>query len=207
MLAVSDPTVDWTERVRRATPGSRWPFEANAFDIVFSHHVLEHVQDLDSFMVEQHRVLRPGGRAIHVFPSSRLMIEPHLDVPFVHWARTDRGRKSILRVARTLGIGSSPWKARGIDAQVDYLSGSTFFRTHDCIARTARAAGLYVTVGPTMQYGVELIRALTARTDERSSSRVPSERQKLFSDSVSTSIGQWVLPVALLMEVPLASPR
>ena len=50
--------------------GKMIPFEDNTFDIVFSSNVLEHVLHVHEFQVEIHRVLRPGGMAIHVLPSS-----------------------------------------------------------------------------------------------------------------------------------------
>ena len=36
-------------------------FESSSFDVVFTWHVIEHVLDLDGFVREIHRVLRPGG--------------------------------------------------------------------------------------------------------------------------------------------------
>lgn len=50
--------------------GRRLPFTDAAFDVVFSSHVLEHVRDGESFQAEIARVLRPGGRAIHVLPTA-----------------------------------------------------------------------------------------------------------------------------------------
>ncbi|MCB1895500.1 MAG: class I SAM-dependent methyltransferase [Zoogloeaceae bacterium] len=49
--------------------GHRIPFADDCFDVVFSSNVLEHVAHLDAFEHELHRVLRPGGLAIHVLPT------------------------------------------------------------------------------------------------------------------------------------------
>jgi SAM-dependent methyltransferase len=62
-------------RVARVWPvmeydGRRIPFDADRFDVVFSSNVLEHIPHLEEFQAELHRVLKPGGRAIHVLPSS-----------------------------------------------------------------------------------------------------------------------------------------
>jgi len=38
---------------------------------VFSHHVLEHVEDLDGMFASAYRALRPGGRMLHVVDSRR----------------------------------------------------------------------------------------------------------------------------------------
>lgn len=50
--------------------GETLPFADRSFDVVFSSHVLEHVGDLPRLSGEMRRVLRPGGRALHVMPSA-----------------------------------------------------------------------------------------------------------------------------------------
>lgn len=50
------------------------PFENESFDYVFSSNTLEHVQELDSFEKEISRVLRGGGYALHVLPTSHWRI-------------------------------------------------------------------------------------------------------------------------------------
>jgi SAM-dependent methyltransferase len=50
--------------------GQRIPAEDASFDVVFSSNVLEHVDDLRRFLPETARVLRPGGRAVHLVPSA-----------------------------------------------------------------------------------------------------------------------------------------
>lgn len=42
-------------------PGERLKFEDNSFDFVLSSQVLEHVKDVDQYMSECLRVLKPGG--------------------------------------------------------------------------------------------------------------------------------------------------
>lgn len=41
--------------------GARLPFRDAAFDVVFSHSVIEHVSSAPAYLAECHRVLRPGG--------------------------------------------------------------------------------------------------------------------------------------------------
>ncbi len=56
------------EKIRfHVSPGESLPFEAAAFDAVFGHDVLHHL-DLDRAGEEIRRVLRPGGRAVFVEP-------------------------------------------------------------------------------------------------------------------------------------------
>jgi ubiquinone/menaquinone biosynthesis C-methylase UbiE len=45
-----------------------FPFEDNSMDIVFSKSVLEHVTNVDSFLTQTYRVLKPGGLAILMVP-------------------------------------------------------------------------------------------------------------------------------------------
>lgn len=67
----------------RLIPSSnyRLPFEDDAFDLIISNQVFEHVQNYSETISELHRVLKPGGSAIHVFPSRYNPVEPHVYVP------------------------------------------------------------------------------------------------------------------------------
>lgn len=58
--------------------GSRLPFKAGSFDIVFSSNVLEHIPAVKAFQEELLRVLKPGGMSIHVLPSSSWRIWTNL---------------------------------------------------------------------------------------------------------------------------------
>jgi SAM-dependent methyltransferase len=55
----------------------RLPFPAASFDVVFSHEVLEHVQDDRDACREIARVLRPGGRAVIFVPNRLYFFETH----------------------------------------------------------------------------------------------------------------------------------
>lgn len=63
------------QRPRPAHPvrlydGHKLPFEDESFDVVFSSNVLEHIQHIDAFEQEIHRVLKADGLAIHILPTS-----------------------------------------------------------------------------------------------------------------------------------------
>jgi SAM-dependent methyltransferase len=63
----------------------RLPFDDRRFDVVISTSVLEHAQNKDELFREIHRVLKPGGVAIHLYPSKwYLPTEPHIYVPLVN---------------------------------------------------------------------------------------------------------------------------
>ncbi len=49
--------------------GVHVPFEDHVFDVVYSSNVLEHIPHLIAFQLELHRLIKPGGLAIHVVPS------------------------------------------------------------------------------------------------------------------------------------------
>lgn len=77
---VPDQQADGILRTIQPDP-YRLPFDDNKFDCVVSDQVLEHVMDYDSTFREIHRVLKPGGISLHVFPSRYTFIEPHVFVP------------------------------------------------------------------------------------------------------------------------------
>ena len=58
------------------------PYDDNNFDMICSTSVFEHVQDYERSFREIHRVLKPGGCTIHIFPGPWIMpVEPHMYVP------------------------------------------------------------------------------------------------------------------------------
>lgn len=59
----------------------RLPFDDAEFDLVLTDEVLEHVMNYQDFVAESHRVLRPGGMAVHIFPGRWTPLEGHLWVP------------------------------------------------------------------------------------------------------------------------------
>ena len=48
-----------------------WPFENDSFDVVFTNHHLEHVENPLQFLGEVHRILKPGGRVVIQVPYFR----------------------------------------------------------------------------------------------------------------------------------------
>ena len=59
----------------------RLPFDDGLFDIVYSCQVFEHVQNYRETLREIHRVMKPGGVSLHIFPSRYRPIESHFHVP------------------------------------------------------------------------------------------------------------------------------
>lgn len=61
------------------------PFPDEHFDVVVTNMVMEHVPDIDGALSEIRRVLKPGGRALSLFPHKSIWMEGHSLVPFLHW--------------------------------------------------------------------------------------------------------------------------
>jgi ubiquinone/menaquinone biosynthesis C-methylase UbiE len=65
------------------------PISSNSVDIVFSHDVLEHVENPIITIAELHRVLKPGGTAFIILPPYKGFISHHLNyvtmLPCLHW--------------------------------------------------------------------------------------------------------------------------
>jgi ubiquinone/menaquinone biosynthesis C-methylase UbiE len=43
---------------------TKWPFSSESFDVIISNQVIEHMADIDHFISETYRVLKPGGYAV-----------------------------------------------------------------------------------------------------------------------------------------------
>lgn len=68
--------------------GVALPFQDQAFDVVISNHVIEHVGD-HSFQQEHlreiRRVLKLGGQGYLAVPNRWMLTEPHYKVKFLSW--------------------------------------------------------------------------------------------------------------------------
>jgi len=90
-------------------PEHRIPFPDATFDLVVNNQVMEHVEDLDAVLAEIHRVLKPGGAALSVFPSIDVWREGHIGIPFSHWfPKGSRLRLWFTWALRDAGLGT--WK-------------------------------------------------------------------------------------------------
>ena len=61
---------------------SKVPWPDDTFDFVFATSVFEHVMDQEVAYAEIHRVLKPGGAFLNIFPSKWRPIEAHINIPF-----------------------------------------------------------------------------------------------------------------------------
>ncbi len=72
-------------KIIRRMNGLSIPFESNSFDFVTNNQVMEHVENLDAVLAEIHRVLKPGGKILSIFPDGGVWREGHCGIPFLHW--------------------------------------------------------------------------------------------------------------------------
>jgi SAM-dependent methyltransferase len=112
-------------------------FPNEYFDFIFSNQVFEHVKDIDQTLQEIRRILKPGGRALHLFPSKDVWREGHCGIPFLHWfSQNSHIRYPYALTLRRLGLGSfkmpdnhHEWVLR----KLDYLDHYCFYRSRKSI--------------------------------------------------------------------------
>lgn len=104
-LAARLPEVDWRARVSVFAEEQDWDYPAGSFDVLVSNTVVEHVADLDAFLANARRVLRPGGFSVHVFPLSHCIPEGHCHIPLSHWIRDFEYRVAWIALLTRLGLG------------------------------------------------------------------------------------------------------
>lgn len=93
--------------------GRSLPFPSEEFDLIFSSNVLEHVEDLPALLDDMWRVLKPGGRMIHVVPSASWRLWTSLTY-YPHVGTRLLGNGATARQHPDLGHGmdSSPSSGR-----------------------------------------------------------------------------------------------
>jgi SAM-dependent methyltransferase len=125
---------DWFGSVIRDMPDGRIPFASESFDIIVNNQVMEHVADLDATLGEIHRVLKPGGTVLSLFPDKSVWREGHCGVAFLHWfPKRSRARFYYAAFWRALGFGYHKEKLGSVRAwalnRCQYLDEQTFYRT------------------------------------------------------------------------------
>lgn len=105
-------------------PDGKINFPDNSFHFVFSEHVFEHVQDIESVAAEIQRVTTPGGLGLHRYPASKEIVEGHLHLPFVHWLPKNGLRKALIFIF--LLIGQDP-KWEELQGKSIYKRTQTYF--------------------------------------------------------------------------------
>jgi SAM-dependent methyltransferase len=142
----------------------RIPFPPESFDLVVSNQVLEHVEDLSAVLAEIHRVLKPGGTVLSLFPDRGVWREGHCGIPFLHWfPKRSRPRVYYALALRAFGMGANKnqkSRMRWSEDMCRWLDEWTHYRSYPVIAQ---AFGTYF--GPLQHLEAEwFVARLGART-------------------------------------------
>jgi SAM-dependent methyltransferase len=112
----------------------RIPFPNAHFDLVTDNQVMEHVADLDAVLGEIHRVLKPGGTMLSLFPAVDVWREGHIGIPFAHWFRKgSRSRYYYTWALSSLGVGT--WKDQAPADKLEWIDRWTCYRSRKQIFR------------------------------------------------------------------------
>lgn len=112
---------------RRCEP-DRLPFDDASFDVIVSNMVLEHVRELEAVLAEWHRVLRPDGTVLALWPVKGTWWEGHVRLPFPH--RVSRRWYVAGLTLIGLGVPRRPGESAlaFADRWLDYLATATHYR-------------------------------------------------------------------------------
>ena len=99
------PQIDWNERIKLISENNPIPFPDQFFDIILSNQVMEHVKDHSKLFSELNRTLKPNGLSAHLFPFKDIIIDPHINLPFVHKIMNLDSRKNTIKLFSKLGMG------------------------------------------------------------------------------------------------------
>lgn len=122
--------------------GNDIPFDSASFDYIIDNQVMEHVENLDGVLSEIHRVLKPGGKVLNLFPDKSVWREGHCGIPFLHWfPRQNTARIYYAAGLRFLGFGynkGSKGVMRWSKDYCEWLDRWTYYRPHRDIDDTYR---------------------------------------------------------------------
>jgi SAM-dependent methyltransferase len=200
------PDESWEERVRYVSVADQWPYPNDDFDVVVSNTVIEHVADLDFFLGELARTMKPGSFSVHVFPLRRVLYEWHLKMPLVHLIEDFRLRERMIEVLSRSGIGLYP-DARatdGIDVtaygrtRADFIQFGTFYRSWREVARAAKRARLRATHRYTRGLYLQKLRTLLSLDEAHRYAK----RTAPLADLISFAVLPQLANATIVLEKP-----
>jgi SAM-dependent methyltransferase len=186
------PDASWEGRVKYVSVSDPWPYDNDEFDVVVTNQVLEHVADLDFFLGQLARTMKPGSFSVHVFPFRRVLYEWHLKMPLVHRIEDFRLRERAIELLSRAGIGTfaETHALDGIDeatyghTRADFIQFGTFYRSWREVARAGKAAGLRATHRYTRGLYTQKLRVLLSKGEVYRYSRRTSPLTDLASFAV-----------------------
>ena len=115
------------------------PFEDRTFDYVTSITVFEHVENLETVLMEIRRVLKDDGKVLCGFPLKFSYQEGHIGIPFSHWFEpSSKVRKLWMMFLYKLGFGVVGFNA-GSESQTtfeDWYKRASHFMDNYCHYKT-----------------------------------------------------------------------
>jgi 2-polyprenyl-3-methyl-5-hydroxy-6-metoxy-1,4-benzoquinol methylase len=120
----------------RTYDGRHLPFDDGTFDCVFSSNVLEHVKEPALLHADLQRVLRRGGVAVHVVPSSTWVLWTMLGYPVRYWRPAVRHGEQASFAAQELVLFSRRRWRRAFEANgwhITHAFGVGLFYTGVCL--------------------------------------------------------------------------
>jgi SAM-dependent methyltransferase len=125
---------------------SRLPVEDDAYDLVLSTQVLEHVEDPALYLMECHRILKQGGRLLL---TTHGVFEDHA-CPFDYWRWTAFGLQKLIErhgfkvdssVKVTTGPRAAMFLAERLSGRFEFASGHVVARSWKLGLRLMRRFG------------------------------------------------------------------
>jgi SAM-dependent methyltransferase len=167
-LTSAFPEVPWIERLRVISSDSAWPYPREAFDVIISNQVLEHIQDPNFFFSEIYRVLRFQGFSAHLFPLKHYIYEGHLLLPYVHRILNHDLLVAYINFLSLLGLGKykEHRAATGVSrhafslAHADYMAFFTHYLSYSELLRLGKIAGLRTSFRYTLEFYTSKLRQI-----------------------------------------------
>jgi len=115
--------------------GTEVQFPTSTFDVVVNNQVMEHIENMDAALSEIHRILKPGGVVLSLFPDRGVWREGHCSIPFLHWfpKHSTFPRVYYAVACRFAGLGQSTEGKSRLQWAKDvcaYLDHWTVYRTY-----------------------------------------------------------------------------
>lgn len=175
-LSMQLPNIDWGQRIRSVSAHEDWPFESGWFDVALSAQVLEHVHDLENFLRNLKRIMRPNGLTAHLLPLADCIMEGHVNVPFAHWIKDFDRRVAYIAALSRIGIGRYDYDkvALGVGSRnmyaiesAKYIECWTLYRRFFHIHQACVRAGLSLSYRYTGKFYAAKLRKIMGLNPER----------------------------------------
>lgn len=175
-LSMKLPHIDWGRRIRSVSAYEDWPFDSGRFDVALSAQVLEHVHDLENFLRNLRRIMRPDGVSAHLLPLADCVMEGHVHVPFAHWIKDFDRRVAYISALSHIGIGRYGYDKVALGAanrtiyareSAKYIECWTLYRRFRDIHRACVRAGLSLSYRYTGKYYTGKLRKMIGLAPER----------------------------------------